>query len=97
MRFVVRTFDDLSKIALRSKHMGEHLQYLAENEGEILVAGSLRENVGGQPVGALWILEVETLDRARQLVEADPFYINGLREKYELLYWSKAFDHLASV
>lgn len=97
MRFVVRTVDDPSKIELRTKHMDEHLRYLAENEREILVAGSLRPSLDDQPVGALWIIDAETDDRARKLVEADPFYTNGLRQKYELLHWSKAFSHLASV
>ncbi|WP_374729216.1 YciI family protein [Natronospira elongata] len=85
MRFVVRTFDDPSKIMLRTEHMGAHLRYLQENDREILVAGSLRKKAGADPIGALWIVEAETEARARQLVEEDPFHIEGLRANYEVL------------
>lgn len=97
MRFIVRTFDNPSKLALRAEHMEAHLRYLADNEGEILVAGSLRENQDSSPIGALWIVEAGTADRARQLVESDPFFVNGLRQRYEVLHWSKAFPHSANV
>jgi hypothetical protein len=77
--------------------MQAHLDYLAENEQDILVAGSLRESPSKDPIGALWIIEAESEGRAKQLVEGDPFFSKGLRKKYELLYWSKAFSHLATV
>ncbi|WP_394171671.1 YciI family protein [Saccharospirillum alexandrii] len=97
MRFIVRTFDDPTRIEVRAEHMQLHLNYLAENEQEILVAGSLRESTSDGPIGALWIIEAESEGRARELVEGDPFFRKGLRQKYELLYWSKAFSHTATV
>ena len=97
MRFVVRTFDNPARIAIRKEYMQAHLDYLAENDQEILVAGSLRESPSNSPIGALWIIEAETEGRATQLVERDPFFRKGLRNNYELLYWSKAFPHLVTV
>ena len=97
MKFIIRTHDDLNKIGVRREYMEDHLQYLSENEKEILVAGSLRERMDKNPVGALWIVECDSKKRATELVESDPFFRNGLREKYELLHWSKAFEHSASV
>ena len=97
MKFIVRTYDRTEMLSIREQYMDSHLKYLADNESEILVAGSLREQLNSSPVGALWIIESESRERAVELIESDPFYSNGLREKYELLHWSKAFEHLASV
>ena len=97
MKFIVRTYDNKDQLNVRKIYMKDHLEYLAENAGEIMVAGSLRENVDSSPIGALWIIESESKKRAVELVESDPFFVHGLRAKYEILHWSKAFDHPASV
>ncbi|MEE4240262.1 MAG: YciI family protein [Desulfopila sp.] len=97
MKFVVRTYDNKERIDIRSKYMQSHLEYLADNAREILVAGSLREKIDSNPIGALWIIESESKKRAIELIESDPFFIHGLRSKYEILHWSKAFDRPASV
>ena len=97
MKFVIRTYDNTDQLNVRSQYMQNHLQYLEENAGEILVAGSLREDVDSSPIGALWIIESDSRKRAIELVESDPFFVNGLRLKYEILHWSKAFDHLVGV
>lgn len=97
MKLVARIVDDPAKLALRVRYMDAHLAYLAVNEAEILVAGSLREGPDDVPIGALWILETDSLERARELIESDPFFQQGLRASYEVLYWSKAFPHPVSV
>ncbi len=97
MKFVIRTYDNKDRINVRSQQMQSHLKYLADHASEILVAGSLRENVDSNPIGALWIIESEAKERAMELVENDPFFVHGLRANYEILHWSKAFDHLTSV
>ena len=97
MKFVIRTYDYTDRISVRSQYMQSHLEYLADNAREILVAGSLREKMDSSPIGALWIIESESKKKAIELVESDPFFVNGLRSKYEILHCSKAFDHLASV
>ena len=97
MRFVIRLYDNTDKIMVRSRYMQSHLEYLADNAEEIVVAGSLRENPDSNPIGALWIIESETKTRAVELVESDPFFVNGLRENYEIFHWAKAFGHMVHV
>lgn len=97
MRLVMRTHDNPARLALRQELMDAHLSYLADHHAEILVAGSLREDTDGDPIGALWVLEVESVTRAQALVEGDPFYLGGLRTGYELLHWSKAFSDPVEV
>jgi uncharacterized protein len=82
---------------VRDQYMQSHLRYLADNAEEILVAGSLRENPDSNPIGALWIIESESKERVMDLVEDDPFFINGLRKDYEIFHWSKAFEHMVRV
>jgi uncharacterized protein len=73
-----------------------HLDYLRTNVGEIVLAGGLREAPGAGYVGGLWILEVASMERAVQLVQADPFYQAEARP-YKLLVWGKALPDLPAV
>jgi uncharacterized protein len=85
-------FEDSPAMPAHREQWGEaHLAYLKANAGEILIGGGLREQPDGAFVGGLWVMEVESLERARELVEADPYYRPDLR-RYKLLVWGKAFD-----
>lgn len=68
-----------------------HINWMDEHKDCILVGGSLREEPGAQPAGALWIVEAAGKAEIEALIESDPFWVNGLRQRYEILHWSKAF------
>jgi uncharacterized protein YciI len=55
------------------------------------VAGSLRPDADGAPVGAMWIVEAERAEEVERLFATDPFWVQGLRQSYEILHWSRAF------
>lgn len=85
-------FEDTPEMLERRRTLEpRHLEYLALHESEILLGGGLRERPGHDYVGGLWVLEVESFERARYLVENDPYYSPAHR-KYRLLVWGKAFD-----
>ena len=56
----------------------------------ILVAGSLRAAPGDAPVGGLWVVEADTRDEAEAVYATDPFWTEGLRDRVEIHFWSKA-------
>ena len=89
---IIAYFEDSSKMmAHRAKHEPAHLAYLKSNQTEIPIAGGLRPEPGGKFVGGLWVMEVESFERAEELVKNDPYYAPELRS-YKLLVWGKAHE-----
>jgi uncharacterized protein YciI len=57
----------------------------------VRVAGSLRPGADAAAVGAIWIVEAKDKKEIEALLQSDPFWVQGLRQSVEILYWSKAF------
>ena len=91
MRFVIRFVDNPKKQAVRRRHLDAHLSWLADRRQSILVAGSLREEPDGDPIGAWWVVEAGSKSEVEELFMSDPFWTNGLRQSVEILHWSIAF------
>jgi uncharacterized protein len=86
---IVAIFDDTPAMAdIRRRLEPEHLAYLRANLAEIRLGGGLRESDVPVFVGGLWILEVESRERAVQLIEDDPYFLAEPRP-YRLLLWGK--------
>ena len=97
MLFVIRFVDKADTQNVRAQHFEAHLNWLEERKQSILVAGSLREQPGADPIGAWWVVEAESRSEVEELYRSDPFWTNGLRESVEILYWSKAFPDQQTV
>ncbi len=91
MLFAIRFTDRADKQAVRHEYLPAHIEWLAQRRNTILVAGSLRNRPQENPVGALWVVDVESEDELVGLYDSDPFWQQGLRESVEILHWSKAF------
>lgn len=90
MRYVVLLEDEPSRADVRPKLMPRHLEFLKAHAKEILEAGPLSE-AEGNPAGGLWIVEAESAERVRVLVETDPFWPAGLRRSVRTLAWRRVF------
>ena len=98
MLFAVRFTDKPDRIDVREQFLQAHIDWLEAHRSTILVGGSLRENPDDQPIGGLWIVEAASRMAIEELILSDPFWQQGLRQKYEILHWSKAFaDRKVSV
>jgi uncharacterized protein YciI len=93
MLFAIRFTDKPSMLEIRQRYLPAHINWLDERQETILVAGSLREKIDVNPIGALWIVEADDETQAESVFQSDPFWLHGLRAGYEILYWSKAFLH----
>jgi hypothetical protein len=91
MLFIVRFVDRAERLALRDKFLPAHLEWLEQHQAAIPAAGSLRSDLESAPIGALWLVEAASKTDVKQLFETDPFWVQGLRQSYEILHWSKAF------
>lgn len=89
MRLVAYFKDSLGMLAHRAKYEQDHLDYLERHQDEIPIAGGLRPEPGGIFVGGLWVMEVESFERAEVIIKNDPYYHPDLRS-YDLLVWGKA-------
>jgi uncharacterized protein YciI len=97
MLFAVLFTDRPDSSALRSAYFQDHIDWVADHQAQVLVAGSLREQFGQVPKGGLWIVESESNDSVHQLIQTDPFWTCGLRLSVEVLHWSKALDQQVLV
>lgn len=89
MIYAVLFEDDDTRAHMRAAHMDEHLAFLTRNAQAVRAAGPLKEGAWG--AGGLWIVEAETPDAVRALVEADPFWSTGLRKSVRILEWTRVF------
>lgn len=98
MLFVVRLNDRRDALPTRQQHFDAHLEWLRKNRNVILAAGSLRTEPDADPVGGCWIVEAPDKDAVKTLLVSDPFWTHGVRDKVEILHWSKAFpDQRAEI
>jgi len=91
MRLVAYFEDSSEMMAHRARYEKDHLEYLKNNIKEIPIAGGLRPAPGGIFVGGLWVLEVDSFERAEELIKNDPYYAPELRT-YKVLVWGKAHE-----
>ena len=90
MLFIARFTDKPNIAAEREKHLKAHFAWLDKNKDKVLLAGSLRPDVGGASLGGLWIIEANSKAEAEQVYQTDPFFANGLRANVELYHYVKA-------
>ena len=90
MLFAIIFTDKLGHGEVRAANLQAHIEWLEQNKELVPVGGSLRHELGETPIGGLWIAEADSKDQLEKLIRADPFFIAGLRESYEILHWSKA-------
>lgn len=74
---------------VRAQRMPDHLAFLTANADAIQSAGPLFD--GDTPAGGAWHVTVGSVDKARALVEADPFWPTGLRKSVRILHWKHVF------
>ena len=91
MLFIARFTNDPEKSALIPQLYPAHVEWLKKNEAKILVPGAVRSDPNAPPVGGVWIVQADSKAEVEELFRTDPFWVNGLRQGYEILYWSKAF------
>ncbi len=92
MIYAVLFEDDDGHAGMRPKHMPDHLSFLERNAARIHAAGPLEDTADDAPAGGLWIVEADSAEAVRSLVEADPFWPTGLRKSVRILAWRHVFS-----
>lgn len=97
MLFLARFTDKPDIAERRAELLQAHFDWLAANDDKVLLAGSVRVDVGGDSLGGLWIIEANSKAEAEQVYQTDPFFANGLRAGVEVFHYVKAHPDKASV
>ena len=97
MLYAVRFHDRADRLATRERFLDAHVAWLDARRDRVLVAGSLRVEPGTAPVGGLWIVEAADRAEVEAIYASDPFWTEGLRERVEIHYWSKALPERVPV
>ena len=90
MLFIARFTDNPGIAERRSELLDEHFAWLDANKDRVLLAGSLRSDVGGDSLGGLWIIEADSKADVETVYQSDPFFANGLRANVEVFHYVKA-------
>ncbi|MFJ4289365.1 YciI family protein [Cupriavidus sp. NPDC089707] len=77
--------------------MPTHLEWLRQHQDEVIAAGSLREDPQEAPIGGLWIVRASDRAAVESLLRSDPFWTEGLRERFEIHSWHRAFDEAVTL
>jgi uncharacterized protein YciI len=96
MLFILRFTNKPEKAALVPQYYPAHVEWLRERQSVILVPGAIRSDPDAPPIGGLWIVQADSKAEVEELFRTDPFWIQGLRQSYEILYWYKAFPDKAT-
>ena len=91
MIYAVIFEDEANRADERPRLMPEHLAFLERNADAVRAAGPLRDMADGVAAGGLWLVEAESPEAVRALVEADPFWPSGLRKSVRILEWARVF------
>ena len=70
-------------------YLAAHLEYMIglEKRGLVFASGPLGDGAGPPSGDGLTILRAANAEEAREIAEADPFFVNGLRT-FELKEWT---------
>ncbi len=75
--YVVVCRDGPNGARARGANTQAHLAYIETVLGDLSVAGPLFDEAGRSTVGSLYVLHTRSLERAREIIENDPFYRAG--------------------
>ncbi|MFG6466023.1 YciI family protein [Roseateles sp. BYS87W] len=94
--FAVHFQDRAGAGGLRRQWLQAHLEWVAQHADAVRVAGSLRHEPEGTPVGGLWVVRAPNKAAVEALIATDPFTTCGLRAGWDIHYWSKALPQPVS-
>ena len=87
MRVALICKDKTDGLSIRLENRAAHLEHIKAS-GVVEMAGPFL-NEAGEMCGSLVVLEVETLDQARDWAANDPYALAGLFDSVQITEWKK--------
>ena len=92
MIYLVTLTDKPNKQDIRATYFAEHKQYLRSNPN-VKVSGSLLDK-NEKALGGAWVIQAESEEEVQNIINKDPFYVNGMRAKIEIVKWDILIDKI---
>jgi len=73
--------DNPDTAAIREKHLAPHRAYLTSQKGILVLAGATQNDAGTEATGSLFVVNVDSRDKAKAFSDGDPFAQNGVFRK----------------
>ena len=91
--YVILGHDGADALAKRPQVRPRHLEHLRplDRAGRVVVAGPLFADDGKTPRGSLIVLEATSLEEARALAEQDPYVVEGVFARHDVLPFARVF------
>lgn len=89
--YIVLCRDGTSGAAVRAAQTAAHMAYIESVMDELNIAGPLYDESREQPVGSMYCLHTQSLARAKEIIENDPYFKNGAFDSVEY------FPHLPAA
>ena len=89
--YIVLCRDGAQGAAVRAAQTAAHMAYIETVMDELNVAGPLYDESRDQPVGSMYCLHTQSLERAKEIIEHDPYFRHGVFESVEY------FPHLPAA
>lgn len=96
--FVILGHDGPDALAKRPEVRPRHLEHLRplSTAGRVVVAGPLFADDGKTPRGSLIVLEAASLDEARALAARDPYVVEGVFARHDVMPFLQVFPEAAA-
>ena len=78
MLWVISCVDKPNTAAVRAGVLQTHRDYLQSQKGILVLAGATQNDDGTQAVGSLFIVNVDSREKAKAFSDGDPFTKNGV-------------------
>jgi uncharacterized protein YciI len=75
--YIVLCRDGASGAVVRAAQTAAHMAYIETVMDELNVAGPLYDESRDQPVGSMYCLHTRSLERAKEIIENDPYFRHG--------------------
>ncbi len=91
--FVFIGHDGPDGSARREQYRAAHVASLdkLDQEGRIAFAGPIRDDANGASIGAVIVIDADTLDAAKQVMAHDPYVVGGVFASYSVHPFRQAY------
>ena len=78
MLWAITCIDKPNTAAIREEHLLPHRAYLQSQKGILVLAGATQTDDGKDAIGSLFVVNVDSRDKAKAFSDGDPFTRAGV-------------------
>ena len=78
MLWAINCTDKANTAEIREKHLLPHRAYLQSQKGILVLAGATQTDDGKEAIGSLFVVNVDSREKAKAFSDGDPFTQNGV-------------------